>query len=93
MPKQGKLEGFTEPEAEELIEAIEKYDDAKNARMKKSVTEVEAKNKLLDIMAKHKKKTFSTDEWDVEIKTDKIKLKVTRKNRESDDGKDKEAAE
>jgi hypothetical protein len=54
-PRQHRLAGMEDPEIDGLRGWIEKYQDAKDARMRAGAKEVEAKQEILALMKLHKK--------------------------------------
>ena len=59
--KQGELPGVEKQTIKELDDAAEAYVDARDARIKKSEVEAEAKQALIDVMKKHGKQVYRDD--------------------------------
>lgn len=67
MAKQGKLEGFVAVEDEEIEVAVQKYVDKRDARMKLTEVEVQARTGLIEVLKKHKRKAISINGYLVEV--------------------------
>ena len=84
MPKQEKLEGFTDKVVEEIEQAAERYVEARDARMAKGLKEQEAQGVLLGILKKHKKLAYATSKYEITV-TNKEKVKVKSPKDESEE--------
>lgn len=83
-PKQARLPNVDQDVPADLEAAIEAYEEARDARMEKSQAEIQTKSKLIELMRKHKRKSISTENYDVELVVEKTTVKVRRKHREGD---------
>jgi hypothetical protein len=89
--KQGELPGMEREQIKEVDDAAEAYRDARDARMKKTETEKESKDALIEVMRKHKLTVYRDESVDpplVITLVDKTNVKVT----EVEDGAQDEAA-
>ena len=82
MAKQKQLPGLEDAVVEEIETAAEEYADRRDDRMRKLEGEIEARDALLEILRKHKRKAYSSKEFQVEIVEGKDKVKVKRGGQE-----------
>lgn len=93
--KQMDIPGTEQPGIKEIDDAAEAYVDARNARMKKTEKEVEAKTALITVMKKHNKLVYRDDGQDpplVVTLVSKDNIKVTEVEA-GDDGSGEETEE
>ena len=82
-PRQKKLPGMADVSIQEIDDAAAAFVDVRDNRMALTREEVEASEKLLEVMRKHKLTTYSYDGKTVSI-TSQQKVKVKR-NDEAED--------
>jgi len=82
--KQKHLKGMEPKRIKSIDGASEAYRALRDQRMKLLSKEVDAQRKLLELMKKHKLKTYSYDGYNVEIDEGKEKVKVKAKKEEKD---------
>lgn len=87
--RQTRIPGTENSEIAEVNAAAEAYVDARDARMKKTEKEVEAKEALIEVMKKHGLSVYKDDDATppliVTLSPGKDKVKVTRAEDEADD--------
>lgn len=89
--RQGELPGIEREQIKEVKDAAIAYEEARDARMKKSESEKEQKDALIEVMRRNKLTVYRDDSVDPPIVitlADKTNVKVTR----VEDGAEKEAA-
>jgi hypothetical protein len=75
-PRQKSLPGMQDRKIKALEDAAHDYADARDARMELSRTEIEHKDRLLKLMHKHNKKSYTSGNLSIELVVEKEKLKV-----------------
>lgn len=89
MARQMRVPGTEKKTIKELDAAAEAYVEARDARMKKTEKEVEAKEALISVMKKHELTVYKDDDADppliVTLTPGKDKVKVTQADGETED--------
>ncbi len=88
--KQGHFEGMEPPVILEIDQQAEEYVTFRDERMRLLKLEIEAQDKLLDLMKKNKLKTYQFDGADVIIVPGQEKVKVKRKKEASDEDEEED---
>lgn len=90
-PKQEKLIETAHPGEEELIKLAESYRGIRDDRMDLTKHEVDAREKLLDAMHRHKLTEFEGDGVKIEVTTEeRIKVKIAKDPEDDDLGDEEE---
>jgi len=76
LARQTDLPGMTDRKLKDLHEAAYVYADARDARVKATAPEVEAKTKLLELMKKHKLEHYKFDNVAVDLVHEKENVRV-----------------
>jgi hypothetical protein len=85
--KQEDLPGMEERKIPDLHKAATAYAGIRDERQELSLREVEAKQKLLDLMHKHEKEEYNFDgirNW-IEHESETVKVRVKAKEEEDED--------
>jgi len=87
MGRQKRLKGTEDPAAiPELTQAAEAYEEARDARMKHTEEEDSAKQALIEVMKRHKRKVYSDGDLTVTLESDvNEKVKVKRRDNETEE--------
>lgn len=85
MARQKQLPGVEDSVVEEIETAAENYVDHRDSRMNKLTLEIEARDKLIEVLRKHKKNAYSSREFSIELIDGKTKVKVKRGGDDDDD--------
>ena len=82
--KQPSLEGMEDRQIKELQDAAVSYAEIRDERMDLNRQEVDLKAKLLALMKKHNKETYSYDGVEVNVvhEEETVKVKVKKKDEE-----------
>jgi len=82
------LPGMEDREITELQELALEYAEARDKRMAIGIEEVELKKKLLSMMKRHHKKSYSYNGVEIEVVTEEetVKVRVRKKDEEGAEG-------
>ena len=84
--KQEDLPGMENRQIPDLDEAAREYAEGRDERMEMTRKEVELKTNLIEMMHKHKKKTYIYDGIEIELvpEGEKVKVKVRKEKEEAE---------